>query len=102
MNIDQRMAIEAKILSIANQLVKEWGSRLNEQRITVDPLRIYSSGSSEDYFSEIEFNFWRDDELLEIFSITLYMDGKQILSIEDAANHMNDEISTVTKSYVSV
>lgn len=89
---DKRNIVENEILKIANKLLDDWSNKLIERKISVTPLTVYNNSSADNYFSEIEFNLWKDNELLETFSVIIYIEGRQVLFIENAYDEINNEI----------
>ena len=46
-----------------------------------------------DYFSEIEVNYWYENgSLATMFSIIIFMEGKQVLSVDEAENYIREEM----------
>lgn len=92
MDINKRIAVENEMLDMAFFVLKTWDDKLRELNISVSPLSINRSNSADDYFSEIEFDFWRNNDLLNCFSIIIYLEGKQAVSVEEAYKELNGEI----------
>lgn len=53
------------------------------------------SGTSENYFSEIEINFWDDNRLIDFYSILIYVKGEVQGSKEDIYNEAIYEINQI-------
>lgn len=88
---NENTIIEEHILEITNKVIQKWDNELKAKRIYVDPPHLNRSDGSQ-YFSEIEFDFWKNDQLEEPFSILIFVNNKQVLREEDTYEYINKEI----------
>ena len=84
--------IEGQIFEIAKSVLKKWESHFIEISITVSPISITKSDNDSEYFSEIEFEFWRGNSLISCFSMIIFMDNRQIIEISETEQYLNNEI----------
>lgn len=93
MKKDERITIEDSILKITNELLQEWEERFQNISIRNDILFVNRSHDEFDYFSEIEVNYWYENgSLATMFSIIIFMEGKQVLSVDEAENYIREEM----------
>jgi hypothetical protein len=92
MNRSKIDIIEETILEITNVLLKEWEEKFREISVCADVPIINRNNSESDYFSEIEFNFWHESNLITSCSIVIYMENKQVLEIDEAKKYIQKEI----------
>ena len=84
MKKDERITIEDSILKITNELLQEWEERFQNISIRNDIPFVNRSHDEFDYFSEIEVNYWYENgSLATMFSIIIFMEGKQVLSVDE-------------------
>lgn len=87
--------VEDSILIITNELLQEWKDKFHEISIYNDIPLINKNDNETDYFSEIEVNFWHEDNTFAtVFSIIIFMQNKQILEINRARDYIQEEIET--------
>ena len=93
MKKDERITIEDSILKITNELLQEWEERFQNISIRNDIPFVNRSHDEFDYFSEIEVNYWYENgSLATMFSIIIFMEGKQGLSVDEAENYIREEM----------
>ena len=83
---------EKQGISIIKNVIKERRSRFEERGLVISDIEFRSSGDSKHYFSEVECNIWKGNNIVSIFSIILYMEGKQLLEIEELDSETNNEL----------
>ena len=94
MKKDERITIEDSILKITNELLQEWEERFQNISIRNDIPFVNRSHDEFDYFSEIEVNYWYENgSLATMFSIIIFMEGKQVLSVDEAENYIREEMA---------
>ena len=77
MKKDERITIEDSILKITNELLQEWEERF--QNISIR--------------NDIPFvNWYENGSLATMFSIIIFMEGKQVLSVDEAENYIREEM----------
>lgn len=62
-------------------------------------LSFNSTGTSENYFSEIEINFWDDNGLIDFYSVIIYIKGAVQGSIEDIYDDAISEVNQILEKY---
>jgi len=92
MDNNQRQLIEEKALSLAKAQIVIWTSRLEENGIEIEDISIARSGDETNYFSEIEFNLWKGNNIETFFSLIIFMEGKQSIDLNDVPKFIDDEI----------
>lgn len=93
MKKDERITIEDSILKITNELLQEWEERFQNISIRNDIPFVNRSHDEFVYFSEIEVNYWYENgSLATMFSIIIFMEGKQVLSVDEAENYIREEM----------
>lgn len=90
--INDKKAIEEKILFLANEILKSWEFKLRKISVTVDTLSVYRNDDEENYYSEIEFNFWKPNSLETVFSIIIFMNGQLQIDFNTLEEHINEEM----------
>ena len=88
----QRIEIEEKILEIANKKLKKWNEKFQKTHIYVEPLQVIRNNNDSDYFSEIEFNIWKNNSLETFFSLIIFMNSKLMIEINEVDEYLNKEI----------
>ncbi len=69
------LEIELDIKDSVKKLLEELSNKLLEKGITFD-IEANRSGEGNDYFSEIEVTFWKENNVLDVISIIIYSQGK--------------------------
>jgi len=85
--------IEEKVLTICNKVLQKWNSKLEKISVTLDTLSIYRNDNEDDYFSEIEFNFWKQNSLETCFSIIIFMNGQLKVDFNILEEQINEEMN---------
>lgn len=89
----ERVVIEEFVLKTTNELLREWKEKFQKFSVYSDIPYINRNNDETDYFSEIEINFWNEDgSFVTVFSIIIFMQNKQVLSIDEAKNYIQGEI----------
>ncbi len=70
--------------------------KMKEKGISCD-LAYNSSGKEETYFSEIEATFWKDDNVLDVISVIMHIDGKIRNTEENFTSWFEDELIELIK-----
>ena len=91
--MNSKKDIEEKVLVLSNELLQNWNSKLEEISVTVDTLSIYRNDNEVDYFSEIEFNFWKQNSLETCFSIIIFMNGQLQIDFNTIEKQINEEMN---------
>jgi hypothetical protein len=58
-----QLLTEEKALNIAKEQIEKWTDRLDKEGIEIGELTVSRNGNDTSYFSEIEFNLWRKNNL---------------------------------------
>ena len=87
-----KVIIEEQIFEISKSVLKKWECHFNEILTTINPISITRSNDDSEYFSEIEFEFWRGNSLISCFSVIIFMDNRQIIEIGETEQYLNNEI----------
>lgn len=95
---NQRKLIEEEILSSAKKIIERWNINLKNKKIEIETSAISRSGNNETYFSEIEFNVWKDNNIETFFSLIVFMEGRQNIQLDEIAEFIDDEIKTSIES----
>lgn len=88
-----QLLTEEKALNIAKEQIKKWTDRLDKKGIEIGELSISRYGNDTSYFSEIEFNLWRKNNLETAFSLILFMKGKQSIELGEIPVFIDEELS---------
>lgn len=95
---NQQKLIEDEILSSAIKIVERWNINLKNKEIEIETSAISRSGDNETYFSEREFNIWKDDNIETFFSLIVFMEGRQNIQLDEITEFIDDEIKTSIES----
>ncbi len=91
---NQQKLIEEEILSSAKKTVERWNFDLKDKEIEIETSTISRSGDKETYFSEIEFNVWKSDNIETFFSLIIFIGGKQNIQLDKITDFIDKEIKT--------
>lgn len=95
---NQSKQIEEEILGSAIKVINTWNIKLKSKGIEIVNDPIYRSGENETYFSEIEFIIWKDNNLAAFFSIILFLEGKQLIQLNEVAEFIDEELNVSLES----
>ena len=87
------LLIEDKALIIAKEQISKWTDRLDEEDVEIGELTVSRNGDDISYFSEIEFNLWRKNNLETTFSLIVFMNGKQSIELEKIPAFIDEELN---------
>jgi hypothetical protein len=92
MDKSQQLSIEDKALSLAKEQITKWTNRLENIGIEIGELFVSRSGNDASYYSEIEFNLWKENNLETAFSLIIFMKGKQSIGLEEIPIFIDTEL----------
>lgn len=93
--------LEKEILEVANFLWENRKAKFDEISISIEkPFSVESGGDNDHYFSEIEIDLFRGENLITCFSIIIFMEGRQILSLEEAHSYILNEFEVAYTEYL--
>lgn len=95
---NQSKQIEEEILNSAIKVIDTWNNKLKSKGVEIVNDPIYRSGENETYFSEIEFVLWKDNDLAAFFSIIIFLEGKQLIQLDEVAEFIDDEVNISLES----
>jgi len=91
MNINE---IEIKVQGIIDKVNRKWWHLLPKNvSIDIEELRKY--GQDENYFSEIEINFWRDGDIIDVIAVIIYLEGKLQFNISEFEEWLDKEFNDI-------
>lgn len=94
----QQKLIEDEILRSTKRIIEGWNNNLESKGIEIEISSISRSGDNETYFSEIEFIFWKDDNVETFFSLIIFMEGRQHILLNEIHAYIDDEIKASLES----
>jgi hypothetical protein len=86
--------IEEEVLSLANKHLETWRKTFHEINVDIEQISISRHGKGNKYFSEIEFNLWKNNDLESVFSVIIFMEGKQALNLGELNQILDAEFKT--------
>ena len=101
MKQSKRIVIEESILKVTNELLQEWRGKFKKFSVYSDFPFVSRTGSEATYFSEIEVNYWHEDgAFIDFFSIIIFIQGEQVLNIDEARSYIEEEIQNCYDRYI--
>ena len=86
--------LERKIYKEVEKILLQFKKELEVIGISYD-LSFYCSGVKKSYFSEIEITFWKDNNVLDVISIIIYLKGKKRSTEELFINWFKGELEEI-------
>ncbi len=85
--------IEKHIFDKIENFIKSFG--LDEKNYT---LIYHNNGSKESYYSEIEIEFWKDYDMIDVYAIIIYIDGNIQAPEEELIDYSLKDLEEILKS----
>jgi len=83
---------EKQTTLLVNNLIEARRPQFEENGLTISDTEFRSSGDSIHFFSEIECDIWKENNIVAVFSIVLYLEGRQLLTINEVDIEANTEL----------
>jgi hypothetical protein len=91
--------IEKQVLEIVNESILKKKKQFDAHEITIAPIKLTNNGSTDSYYSEIEIEFWKSNNLIDALSVIIFMEGKAALEINNLETWLEKEFNAVLMNY---
>jgi hypothetical protein len=93
MNKTQYELVENKVFNKIKDKLNDISLFLSKNDYEIGDLSISRNGIDKSYFSEIEIVVWKKNNIESVFSIIIFLEGKQCIDIEKISETIDEELS---------